>query len=87
MLDYVVRFLAVATAAYVVGLVVSPAMPSYVPKLHPSFMAIGTCLFFTQGMTAYTANFGDNVRCASPARTAASLDLACVWLWHASFGA
>ena len=82
MLDYVVRFLAVATAAYVVGLVVSPAMPSYVPKLHPSFMAIGTCLFFTQGMTAYTANFGDNVRCASPARAAASLDRVCAWLCH-----
>jgi len=62
MLDMIVRLLGVGVCAFVIGLAASPIMPSYVPKLHPVFMAIGVCLFFTQGLVAYTANFGDNVR-------------------------
>lgn len=59
-LDIIVATLGFGSACMVIGLVVSPVIPSYVPPLHPIFMSIGTCIFLTLGVTSYTANFGKN---------------------------
>jgi len=62
MLDVVLRFVAAGITVYIISLSVAGIIPSYVPRIHPSFMAVGVCMFFSQGIVAYTANFGSNVR-------------------------